>query len=250
VPHAALTNLTNLLHDHERRGIQAALAETADDGRAEVVVRLAGQDDGAAQRFLHLVLSRDDGPDEEIVVQGWDVSALVLRLRQLEHDAVRDPVTGLANRTTFLEQLHDAMARSARTGAEIAVLVVDIEALTTVSDTQGRHVARTVLVEIGQRLAASLRPGDTLARIGGAEFAAICPDLASPQQAMTVADRLRATAREPLTVGDRQQIMTLSVGVAFAPGDPVDQAESLLRRAGRALDGRGSRHPALRGASS
>jgi diguanylate cyclase (GGDEF)-like protein len=124
---------------------------------------------------------------------------------------------------------------------EIAVLVADID-LRTVCDAYGPGVADTVLSEFGQRLAASLRPGDTLARIGDDEFAMICPDLAGRQQAMVVVDRLRATAKEPLTVGDRQQIMTLSVGVAFAPGDTHDQAASLLRRAGRLMSGRGPRH--------
>jgi diguanylate cyclase (GGDEF)-like protein len=246
-PRATRANLADLAHEHERDVVRTALTKAVADGRAEVVVGLAGPCDGDARPFLHLVLSRDgDGPRREIVAQGWDVSALVLRLRDLEDHAVHDPVTGLANRTAFLERLHREIARSSRSGMEIAVLVADVDALRAVSDTYGRGAADTVLAEFGRRLTASLRPGDTLARIGDDEFAVICPDLAGPQQAMTVADRLRATALEPLTVAGREQFMTLSVGVAFAPGDAHDQAASLLRRAGRAVNGRGPRHSAPR----
>jgi diguanylate cyclase (GGDEF)-like protein len=231
-PHDALVNVAGLAHDGERRGIEAALADARYGSRAEVVVRLAATAEIGPRRHLHLVMSREDQAGTSIVIQGWDVSALVIRLRELESHPYRDPLTGLANRMSFMDRLRQELARSARSGTALAVLVADVDGFTTVNSFHGHDDRDTVLVEISHRLAGSLRPRDTLARIGSNEFAVLCPELTGPHRAMAVADRLRAAAAEPMTFGGRRQLVTLSLGVAFAGDDHADtSAAALLRRA-------------------
>ena len=239
---ATRANLVDLADHRERAGIEAALADTVANHRAEVVVRSAATADVDVRRYVHLLLSRDatapgdgDATGPEIVVQGWDVSALVRRLQELEVHAHRDPLTGLANRMIFMDRLHHELARSARSGTDVAVLVAGLDGFDEVDDVHGHDVGDGVLVEVGHRLAASLRPGDTLARVARREFAVICADLAAPGQAMAVAGRLRASAAEPVTVHGRRRSMSLSVGVAFpSDHDGDDPGASLLRRAAEA----------------
>jgi diguanylate cyclase (GGDEF)-like protein len=242
--HITGATLTNLVHHDDRHSLEVALGNArTGKGGVEAVVRPAAMGGLEEERYMDLVLSRSESaagrPNESgpaIVVQGWDVSALVLHIHELEIHAYSDPLTGLANRITFIDRLRHEIARSVRTGMDLAVLFADIDGFKAVNDTYGHEAGDQVLVRVSRRLAESLRPADTLARIGGDEFAVICPDLLGPEQAMTVADRLRVNAAEPLTVRDQQLSVTLSIGVAFASDDDYDDpAAALLRRADNAM---------------
>jgi diguanylate cyclase (GGDEF)-like protein len=170
-----------------------------------------------------------------------------------EHDiaagAHRDPLTGLANRLRFLERLRHEIARSERSGLVAAVIVAGLGELDEPPGTGGHGARDEMLMDVGRRWATSLRAGDVLACIGGDRFAVICADLPSKQQAMTVADRLRAAAAEAATAVHDRQSITLSIGVAFASrDDEEDPAEALLRRADEARyhGGRGTLRPRAR----
>jgi diguanylate cyclase (GGDEF)-like protein len=238
--------LTSLVHPDEYATVAALLRDAREHrGPVEGVVRLAADGGDGGPRHAHLVLSpaatagrgrEVTGP--EMVVQGWDVSSLVLRMRRLQTHAYRDPLTGLANRMTFMDRLRREIARSARSGQVLAVLLADVDGMASVTDGLGHQAGDELLVELARRLTDLLRAGDTIGRLGGAEFAVICPDLAEPDHAMAVADRIRAVAATPLRVnGGAHVCVTMSVGVAFAsdPGDPSALATALLLRADAAM---------------
>lgn len=164
--------------------------------------------------------------------------------RELEAIAAlarRDALTGLANRRAFEEALAREVARSARDGAPLAVIALDVDHFKRVNDAHGHAAGDAVLVEIAARAAEALRAGDLLARVGGEELAALLPG-ASLEAAAEVAERVRARiARAPVTAGGACLSVTVSAGVAArAPGEEgpalVARADGRLyaaKRAGR-----------------
>jgi diguanylate cyclase (GGDEF)-like protein/PAS domain S-box-containing protein len=157
---------------------------------------------------------------------------------RLEYLALRDPLTGLANRAYFFETL----ARLDREGTPYAVLYLDLDRFKPVNDTYG-HVAGDEVLEIcARRMVGLARRRDLVARLGGDEFAIVCAD-ATPDTAGVVADRVVAALAEPMHIGGREFLVGVSVGVAVrtpttAADEVVAAADAALYEAKRA--GRGT----------
>lgn len=150
----------------------------------------------------------------------------------LRHQALHDPLTDLPNRLLFMDRLSTAKARFERSRTRgLAVLFLDLDDFKEVNDTCGHVVGDEVLVEVASRLADAVRSTDTVARIGGDEFAVICED-ADTTVATEVAWRIQATLQSPVEVEGHSFGVGASVGVALAP--PYDVAD-LLRLADRAM---------------
>jgi diguanylate cyclase (GGDEF)-like protein/PAS domain S-box-containing protein len=139
---------------------------------------------------------------------------------RMRHEAVHDPLTGLANRTLLRDRLEHALARSERE-EEMAtgVLFVDLDNFKHVNDAYGHAAGDAVLVELGRRLRMAVRPADTVARLGGDEFVVICEEV-DAQTALALGGRLEAAIREPLEVGGVTHLLTASIGVALGRTDP------------------------------
>ncbi len=152
------------------------------------------------------------------------------RLRQL---ATTDGLTGLANRRRFMEALEHEVQRHRRYGTPLALISIDVDRFKRVNDTWGHAVGDEVLRSLATICRAEVRDVDTVGRIGGEEFAVLLPDTA-PEEAMAVAERLRAGVEAaPLLTAAGPISVTLSLGVSASP--PCDGADTLLREADRAL---------------
>ncbi len=148
--------------------------------------------------------------------------------------AVHDALTGLPNRTLLLERLDHAVLRGRRSGKLAAVLFADLDRFKLVNDLYGHTAGDQLLVAIGQRLGAVLRPGDTLARLAGDEFVILCEDLDDAAQAEVIAARIGDAIREPINVGGAELDITASVGIAFSGrGDQL--SEQILEDADTAM---------------
>lgn len=152
------------------------------------------------------------------------VRLLNTRVEHLEAAAYRDPLTGLLNRRAWQEAAEREQARASRQPRPVAVVVVDLDQLKEVNDTQG-HLAGDILLRLtGGLLREVLRPADVVARIGGDEFAALLVDV-THDDADHLADRIRVDLAE--------DGVEASVGVAIHPnGDRLDEA---FREADRAM---------------
>jgi diguanylate cyclase (GGDEF)-like protein len=141
---------------------------------------------------------------------------------QFRHGALHDPLTGLPNRLLLQQRLEHAAQRAQRSHTNAAVLFVDLDRFKRVNDTHGHHVGDDLLRAIAQRLAAVVRPGDTLARFSGDEFVFLCEDLQSAADVEALATRVDGAFIEPFSVGGVQLAVTASVGMAFAgPGEDI-----------------------------
>ena len=158
--------------------------------------------------------------------------------QRMRHEALHDPLTGLANRTLLRDRLEHAIARAERERGATAVLFIDLDNFKAVNDSHGHAAGDAVLVESARRLHAAVRPGDTVARIGGDEFVALC-EHADADSALAVARRLQEALRPSFTAAGVEHRLSASIGVALGDRDPdrllgdADAASYRAKAAGR-----------------
>lgn len=144
---------------------------------------------------------------------------------RLRREALHDPLTGLANRTLFLERLEHALARLQRHPGPVAVMFLDVDRFKQINDRLGHEAGDQVLCALGARLVDALRPEDTVARLGGDEIAVLCEDVVDAAHATAIAERIIDAFRTPLALRDIELTVTVSVGIALAehPGAEPDR---------------------------
>jgi diguanylate cyclase (GGDEF)-like protein len=145
--------------------------------------------------------------------------------------AVTDELTGLGNRRLFADR---ATAALRLPGARAALLLVDLDRFKEVNDALGHLVGDDLLRQLGPRMAGRLRPGETLARLGGDAFGLLVPDLADTEEAVAAAERIAAALDDPIRVDGVDVLLTASIGIAVAPQHGADSA-TLLRKADVAM---------------
>ncbi|MBA9064438.1 diguanylate cyclase (GGDEF)-like protein [Methylobacterium fujisawaense] len=180
---------------------------------------------------------------------GWvvsleDVSTRKATEARADAMARRDPLTGLPNRLLLRERLAEALARLARTGECCALLLIDLDRFKPVNDTLGHPIGDALLETVADRLRSTVRPTDTVARIGGDEFVILQAGIRDAAGTQALARRVVDLIGRTYMVEGHLLTIGASVGVALAPEDGTD-ADRLLKNADLALyraklDGRGT----------
>lgn len=165
---------------------------------------------------------------------GSDITERVRSAEQLHHLAHHDTLTGLPNRRLLSDRLDQALALARRAGKRVALMVLDLDDFKIINDAQGHTVGDEVLIVVSQRLRGAVRESDTVARFGGDEFVVLLPDLALPRDAFLVAEKIIDALSEPVTIGERQFQLGVSIGIAHYPED-ADNGERLLQYADVAM---------------
>lgn len=169
------------------------------------------------------------------LLQVQDISLRKQAEERILHDARHDSLTGLPNRTYFLEQLLRAHALSRRRKEYIAaVLFMDLDRFKAVNDSLGHDAGDQVLVVIAQRLKNCLRPGDFVARFGGDEFAILLENINAVSDAISVAERVLTEVSKTISLMGRELSISTSIGIALTTAGQA-HAEDLLRSADSAL---------------
>ena len=151
-----------------------------------------------------------------------------------QHLADHDALTGLPNRRLLEDRLTQALALSYRNRKNTAVMFVDLDRFKNINDSLGHAVGDQLLREIASRLVKQLRVGDTICRIGGDEFVVVLPEVKRSSDVAHVAQKIIEQLSQPVTVEEREFVVTSSLGIAIYPDDGRD-AETLIRNADAAM---------------
>jgi len=203
--------LAPVAHEHGARGMLCAMAEGHMSLGAEETRFLA-----AAASVLSAGLKR-------IESEG-----------RLAFLAQFDALTGLPNRALLADRFAQTIVQARRRGAQLGALFIDLDEFKLVNDSLGHGAGDELLKDIARRLQASVRSGDTVARIAGDEFAIVLADLTRPEDAAVVAQKLIEALADPIDVRGHEVFVTASVGIALFPTDGND-AEALLAAADAAM---------------
>jgi diguanylate cyclase (GGDEF)-like protein/PAS domain S-box-containing protein len=152
---------------------------------------------------------------------------------ELAHRAHHDQLTTLPNRSSFLARLEEAINRTTATGGNLAVLFLDVDRFKLVNDSLGHDAGDRLLFDVANRLRASVRPQDVVARFGGDEFTVLLDDIGTVGAAIAIAQRITETLRAPHAFEGRDLVLSASVGIAMSAG--ADSASDLLRHADLAM---------------
>ncbi len=213
-----------------------------------------GERSGEKGRWEYRLIARDGHivwviDDEAVIARDGDgrprmVQGILVNITdrkdledQLRHQALHDPLTGLANRVLFVDRLSHALVRRQH-AAGLAVLFVDLDDFKAINDTLGHAAGDDLLRLVAERLVGVLRAEDTACRLGGDEFAFLLEE-ADRARAEQVARRILAALASPFQLGERAATLTASIGIAtrdtLVEGDPVQTADEMLRDADTAM---------------
>ncbi len=152
---------------------------------------------------------------------------------RLLHDALHDPLTGLANRVLFSDHVDRALASRRRRRTKVALLFLDLDDFKVVNDSLGHRAGDRLLIEVARRLSESIRAGDIAARQGGDEFTVLLDRVNGVAEAVASAARLATELRRPIELEGRAIVIRVSIGIAVA----IDEngADDLLAHADAAM---------------
>jgi diguanylate cyclase (GGDEF)-like protein len=152
---------------------------------------------------------------------------------QTQHEALHDSLTGLPNRSLFLDRLQHSLSVAARRRTTIAVLFLDLDQFKLVNDSLGHAAGDELLAAVAPRIEQALRPGDTVARFGGDEFAVLAEDVRNEHGATRIAERIAEALARPFILREREHFASASIGISIGTG--AEEPEALIRDADAAL---------------
>jgi diguanylate cyclase (GGDEF)-like protein len=165
---------------------------------------------------------------------GRDITEIALVRERISSLAYSDPLTGLANRTSFGPSLDQAVQRARRRSSKLALVFVDLDGFKLINDLRGHDAGDALLIELAGRLRANLRASDLVARLGGDEFVVAVEEVQEVGPIETVAKKLLAELVRPYSLAGGDAKVTASIGISIFPDDAAD-AQALMKHADTAM---------------
>lgn len=230
-----------LIHEDDLDQVAAELTAHLEGGRQQLSVEYRMRHRDGSYRWMHtrgLAVRDEDGHAIRIVGSQTDITARKAVEEQLHHRMFSDPVTALPNRALLLDRLRRALDKpSGQQPENFSVVLIDLDNFTKVNDALAPSAGDSLLWEVGRRLADSLGPRDTLARIGGDQFAAMFEGPSAHQAALRFADSIPERLAEPFHYDGQALFVTASVGISHGdsgyskPDDVLRDAVIAMNRA-------------------
>jgi diguanylate cyclase (GGDEF)-like protein/PAS domain S-box-containing protein len=216
--------LADLFRGHDREAVTAGKPISKEDW-------ITFADDGhhALMEAIKTPMHDAQGTLIGVLGIGRDVTERKRAEEKIRQMAYHDSLTGLPNRKLFSDRLGIALPHAQRNQEKIGIAMLDLDNFKIVNDTLGHEVGDLLLQATAERLSAALRKGDTVARIGGDEFAVILPDLKVIEGEIQVAQKIVDGFRKPFLIDTHQLIVTTSIGIAVYPDDGTDEVMLLKK---------------------
>ena len=209
------------LHPDDRDVVEEETEELC--RRSSLVQEYRVIDDAGSQRHIRdekqVVETADDGTPLQVIGSWTDMTESRQQQARMETLAHFDGVTGLPNRALLHQRIEDAVLRAGDADSHFAVVLLDLDRFKSINETLGMSAGDELLEAVARRLSGLVRPGDTVARVGGDGFGVV---LASEVNALALTrwlDQLLVQFREPLRIAGQELIITISAGVAGYPAD-------------------------------
>jgi diguanylate cyclase (GGDEF)-like protein/PAS domain S-box-containing protein len=168
-----------------------------------------------------------------VIAQIEDITERRALREELAYTAVHDQLTGLPNRTMFMDRLERSLLLAEESGRHVALMFLDLDRFKMINDGLGHDAGDRLLQRIAQRLQQAVRGNDLVARFGGDEFTVLC-EVADEGEALEVAGRLQLAMDRPLAESDNEQFVSVSIGMSLSSAETTEAA-SLLRQADVAM---------------
>jgi len=223
------------IHPEDRERTMGIIQEAVEQDRPFQMEHRIVRPDGQIRildchgRFIY----DEEGRQQRMIGTAQDVTDQRLAEQQLNYLAMHDPLTGLANRSLFLERLKLAL-RGAGAGSSVAVLYCDLDDFKNVNDSLGHETGDQMLAALPPRLEQAVSPETTIARFGGDEFVVLLDRVEEECEAVQVANRLCDAFAQPISVGGRTLQVSASIGIVFARSGKAT-ASDVLRDADAAM---------------
>ncbi|MFC7514860.1 EAL domain-containing protein [Herbaspirillum sp. GCM10030257] len=221
--------------DHDQPAIQEIRAAVREKRESRFSLRNYDKNGRMFWSDVYLGPVRDDaGEINHFVVSLNDITATKRYEAELEFQANRDTLTGLANRNLLQDRLRQASAYAERYGHPVWVLFFNLDRFKFVNDTLGHHAGDQLLKAVAERLRGAVRETDTIARLSADEFVLVLPERTEEHLSAAVVQRIMDAVARPIVMESYEFVMNSSVGIAVCPADGRD-AETLIKHAGIAM---------------
>ena len=230
-------SIETMIHPDDRARVMHAFRDgLRERGRSSTVAYRVLDSLGEGHSVdVHVAQLLEDPAVQGVVLNIRDVTERRELEEQLLHQALHDPLTNLPNRLLLMDRLEHELSRRRRPDqAGPAVLFLDLDGFKTVNDTQGHHAGDLLLQLVSEQLKAVMRPGDTIARMGGDEFAVIVVNTPSHTEVDRIAARLVTAMATPFCIDGHDFLISASAGIAMSVSDG-DSAGDLLQQADLAM---------------
>lgn len=233
--------LTDLVHPEDRAKAELLIAQSVESPRLSLAAELRVHELNGSWRHFEVVMNNllaDPGVQGIFVAfrdMHREITERIAFDEQLTFQAFHDLLTGMPNRSYFVGTIERALARTARSGARVALLFLDLDNFKVVNDSLGHAAGDELLRQAADRIQASIRPEDTAARLGGDEFTVLIEAIDDERQPIAVAERIAAELSEPFWIEGRDVYVSASIGIALSDRGRGENLETLMRHADVAM---------------
>ena len=201
-----------------------------------VEYRLKHFNEGYRWMLIRGLAVRDsDGTAYRIAGSQTDITEKKLSDAKSIHDALHDTLTGLPNRTLFLDRIRQILKKRERNqNLQYAVIYIDLDRFRLVNESLGHVHGDELIIQTGHRLRDCVQPGDTVARLGGDEYAILMEDIDDINLAITLTETIQSEFSKPFSLGDKEVFSSGSMGIAYSNLD-YERPEDIIRDAELAM---------------